>query len=161
MRPTKQFQSKTMRKNQLHPIFFGKMRQKKPKKLWKLCSKKKLFHLKKIWGKSIFFLFILNKPLKVLKCPHSFHKRVEHYQKTPVLCFHGRKWFPLKCWLNNSRKVFLWGNKMLHTTVSHHNWKNIQRKIITLPLQHIDASPKLPFNVKLCCLFSEAISQRL
>ena len=90
---------------------------------------------------------------------------------TPVLCFHGRKWFPLKCWLNNSRKVFLWGNKMLHTTVSHHIWKNIQRKMMgaldtengkslkclgmgTLPLQHIDVSPKIPFNVKLCWIYN-------
>ena len=110
--------------------FFWENEAKNNKKLWKLV-KTKLFYVKKR-GKTIFFLFISDKPLKVLKCPHSFHKRVKHYQMTPVLCFHGRKWFPLKCWLNNSRKVFLWGNKMLHTTVSHHIWKNIQRKMMSV-----------------------------
>lgn len=124
------FSQRQWGKNNFTQFFLGKWGKKQlhPKKLCKLV-KTKLFHLKKR-GKTIFFLFISDKPLKVLKCPHSFHKRVKHYQMTPVLCFHGRKWFPLKCWLNNSRKVFLWGNKMLHTTVSHHIWKNIQRKMM-------------------------------
>ena len=61
---------------------------------------------------------------------HSFHKRFTSYQNSLALCFCQRKWFSLRCWLNYSRKVFLWGNKMLHITISHHIGKNTQRKII-------------------------------
>ena len=82
-----------------------------------------------VWPQRNFFHFLTDKADFEIYL-HSFHERFTSYQKTLALCFCQRKWFSLRCWLNYSRKVFLWGNKMLHITISHHIWKNTRRKII-------------------------------